>query len=216
VCSSDLRWLLLPIGVVSIGSFLLSFFLTAKQPKTILSHLAGVLGITLTGPSSYYIVRGQLDATALVLWVLNILFFGSCVFYVHMRIQALAARRIKWSPRDRITCGGLNLVCHLVMIVILLFLVLEHPMPALALLPFVPMTINAVWGTVKLASEANLRILGFTLLGHSVAFMALLFILLGKVLVERMGIVFCLVLFVSRGSVGGQTNTPLLLSGLAV
>jgi hypothetical protein len=168
------RWLLFPIGIVGIGCFLLNFLLTRRQPKTILSDLAAVLGVTLTGPSAYYIGRGQLDVTALVLWLLNILFFASCVFYVHMRIQALAVRRIEWNLRDRITCCGLNLVYHVMMIVILLFLVLERLMPSLALLAFVPITINAAWGTLKFASETDFRILGFTLLGHSVAFMALL------------------------------------------
>jgi hypothetical protein len=51
-------WLLLPIGVASMGCFLLSFFLTKRKPKTITSDLVSVLGVTLTGPGMYYVVSG--------------------------------------------------------------------------------------------------------------------------------------------------------------
>jgi hypothetical protein len=172
------RWLLLPIGVASIGCFFLNFFLARRQPKTIPSDLAGVLGVTLTGPSTYYVVSGQLDTTAFVVWLLNILFFGSCVFYVHMRIRALAARKTDWGFQDRFRYGGLNLVYHVVMIAILLLLVLQRLTPSLALLAFAPITMNAVWGTVKLASQTDFRKLGLALLSHSVVFMALLLVLL--------------------------------------
>lgn len=160
------------------GCFLLSFFLMKRQPKTIPSDLVSVLGITLTGPSTYYVVSGLLDRTAFVVWVLNILFFGSCVFYVHMRIRALAAKKVQWSFRDRFTYGRLNLIFHVVMITILLLLVFDQLMRSLVLFAFAPITIHAVWGTLKLANDSDFRKLGLTLLGHSVAFMVLLLALL--------------------------------------
>lgn len=172
------RWLLLPIGVASMGCFLLSFFLTKRKPKTITSDLVSVLGVTLTGLGMYYVVSGQLDRTAFVVWLLDILFFGSCVFNVHMRIRALAAKKVQWSFRDRFTCGRLNLIFHVVMIAILLLLVFEQLTPFPVLLAFAPITIHAVWGTVKLANDPDFRKLGLTLLGHSAVFMMLVFVLL--------------------------------------
>jgi len=172
------RWLLLPIGVASMGCFLLSFFLTKSQPKTIPSDLVSVVGVTLTGPSAYYVVSGQLDRTAFVVWLLNILFFAGCVFHVHMRIRALAAKKSQWSFRDRLTCARTNLISHAVMIAILLLLVFEGLTPSLILLAFAPITIHAVWGTAKLTNDPNFRKLGLTLLGQSVVFMMLLLVLL--------------------------------------
>jgi hypothetical protein len=172
------RWLLLPIGFASMCCFLVSFFLTKRQPKAISSDLVSVLGVTLTGPSTYYVVSGQLDRTAFVVWLLNILFFGSCVFYVHMRIRALAAKKVQWNFRDRFTCGRLNLMFHVVMIAVLMLLVFERLTPSPVLLAFAPITIHAVWGTVKLADDPDFRKLGLTLLGHSAVFMMFLLVLL--------------------------------------
>lgn len=172
------RWLLLPIGALGMGCFFLNFILTRVQAKTILGDLAAVLGLTLTGPSAYYVVSDRLDTTALIVWLLDVLFFGSCVFYVHMRIQARAAKKTDWVFRDRVAYGGLNLIYHLAMIVGLVALVFERLTPSLVLLAFVPITINALWGTMRLVSETNFKRLGFTLLTHSIAFMVLLLILL--------------------------------------
>jgi len=172
------RWLLISIGFVSIGCFLVNFVLSKSRSKTITRDLVSVLGLTLTGPSAYYVVSGQLDTTAFIVWLLNFLFFGSCVFYIHMRIEALAAKKSRWSFPDRFACGSLNLTFHAVMIAILLLLIVQRLTPPLMVLAFAPITIHAILGTVKLASEADFRKLGLTLLGHSVVFMILLLILL--------------------------------------
>jgi hypothetical protein len=172
------RWLLLPIGVASMGCFLLSFFLARRQPKTITSDLVSVLGVTLTGPSMYYVVTGQLDRTAFVLWLLNILFFASCIFHVQMRIRALGVKKTQWSFGDRLRCNGFNLIFHAVMIAVLLLLVFEHWIPSIVLFAFAPITVYAVCGTAKLTNDRDFRKLGLTLLGHSIVFMVLLLVLL--------------------------------------
>lgn len=130
------RWLLLPTGLASVGCFLLSFFLTQRLPKTITSDLVSVLGVTLTGPGIYYVVSGQFDKTAFVIWILNVLFFGSCVVHVHMRIRALAVKKTRWSVQDRLRYGGLHLIFHVVMIAVLLLLVFERLMPSSVLFAF--------------------------------------------------------------------------------
>jgi len=171
------RWLLLPIGLVGMAIFVLNFFLTRGQGKTIPADLAAVVGLTLTAPAAYYVASGTFAATALVLWLLNILFFGSTVFYVHMRIRALAAKKVEWGWKDRFAYGGVNLAYHVVMVGILMLLAFNRLTPTFQLLAFAPMTLNAVWGTLRLASSVNLKKLGFTLLTHSLAFLVLTLIL---------------------------------------
>jgi hypothetical protein len=178
------RWFLVPLGAAGVGSFLLTFFLTRHQPKTIASDLAAVFGLTLTAPGAFYVASGHLGEDAFLLWLLNVLFFGSCVFYVHMRIRALAAKKDRWGWKDRLTYGGTNLVYHLAMIGILLLLASKNITSAVQLLAFAPMTITALWGTARLVSETNLRRVGFMLLTHSVAFM-ILFLLFFREAVHR-------------------------------
>jgi hypothetical protein len=165
------RWLLLPLAAVSVVCFFFNFILTKRQSKTIPSDLAAVLGLTATAPGAFYVASGRLGTEAFLLWLLNVFFFGSCVFYVHMRIRALASKKNRWGLRDRLAYGGTNLIYHLVMVGILILLALERVMPSLQLLAFAPMTITALWGTTTLVSETNLRKVGFMLLTHSVLFM---------------------------------------------
>lgn len=75
------RWLLLPIGVLGLCCFLLSFVVSQNRQKTIGSDLVAVVGLTLTAAGAYYVTSGNFDGTALVLWLLNSLFFGSSAFF---------------------------------------------------------------------------------------------------------------------------------------
>lgn len=85
-------------------------------------------------PGAYYVTSGNFDGTALVLWLLNSLFFGSSAFYVHTRIRALALRKAKWGWKDRLTYGGINVAYHFVMIGILVLLAFNRITPTLQLL----------------------------------------------------------------------------------
>ena len=85
--------LLLAIGAAGTISFLGNFFFVKRYSKMIATDLIAVAGLTLSGPSVYYVLVGKIDATALSLYVLNFLFFGGSVFYVHMKIRASASKK---------------------------------------------------------------------------------------------------------------------------
>lgn len=172
-------WLLVVIGIFGAVSFFGNFLLTRKVQKSIPSDLVAVAGLTLSAPSAYYVVTGALDTKALVLWMLNVLFFGCSVFYVHLKIRASAMKKNRWHVWEKISVGKLNILYHCFVVTVISVLVLYRLTPATIALAFVPMIVHAIAGTVNLSRRVKFKRLGFMLLGHSIVF-GILFVFLVK------------------------------------
>ena len=158
------------IGVLGAISFFGNFFLARKYSKTIASDLIAVAGLTLSAPSAYYVLTQAIDRFALGLYILNFLFFGCSVFYVHMKIRASITRNSKISWSDKLSLGKLNLFYHGAVILIVGFLIVTQFTAQLALIAFVPMVFHGVYGTLSLSGNVRFKNLGLLLLGQSVLF----------------------------------------------
>jgi hypothetical protein len=167
-------WLLLALGVPGVTSFVGNFLLTRRFPKTIPSDLLAVAGLTLGAPAAYYVTSGSMGMTAFFLWLLNFLFFGCSVFYVHMKIHASATKKPVFRLEERLLIGKLNLVYHLTVLLLVAVLSVEHYTPRFAVLAFVPMSLHSVYGTCTLSSRVSFKNIGLLLLGHCLVFVALL------------------------------------------
>ncbi|MDP2886439.1 MAG: YwiC-like family protein [Ignavibacteria bacterium] len=163
-------WALAAIGVLAAISFLVRFFLGIGRTRNVGSDLVAVAGLTLTAPSAYYVLTKTLDGHAITLWLLNFLFFGSGVVYVHMKMKAKAMGKIRLGWLERISIGKLNLIYHVVVVAAVLVLASLHLTQTAAILAFVPMIIHAVLGTVRLSQNVRFKTLGFLLLAQSIVF----------------------------------------------
>lgn len=163
-------WKIIPIGLFAVACFVLHFVLTRVHSKSVLSDLLAVAGLTVTAPAVLYVATGELTGRALFIWILNLLFFGSGVVYVHMKIAATSFRQGPFSLKQRLSLGFLNVVYHCVVFGIVTVLVAFEYTPTLLLLAFVPMTIHAIYGTLKLSGQVQFKKLGLLLLGHAVVF----------------------------------------------
>lgn len=166
--------LLLVFGIAGICTFVANFYLTKAFGKIIATDLVAVAGLTLGGPGAYYVLTGAVDRTATSLYLLNVLFFGCSVFYVHMKIRASAAKNSEMSLSARISQGKLNLLYHAAVVVIVGILASLHLTPIVVITAFVPMLAHAVYGTFTLARKVRFKNLGFILLGQSLLFGVLL------------------------------------------
>lgn len=167
-------WLLGGIGMVGASAFLLNFILVRRYEKNLWSDLVAVLGLTLSAPSAYYVATGKLDQTAALLWLLNFLFFGGGIVYVHMKLRAAAMKKNALSFAEKLGLGKLNLLYHFFVLTLVGILVVKNFTPLLAMAAFVPMTIHAVYGTCKLSNTVRFKNLGLLLLAHALAFAVLL------------------------------------------
>lgn len=167
-------WFLLAIGSAGMTLYFANFFLTLRYSKTIATDLLAVAGLTLSAPCAYLVSTHSLDQTAFVLWLLNFLFFGCSVFYVHMKIRATSLRKSELTFSDRFSLGRLNVLYHVAVVAIVVGLAVGHYTPQLAFLAFVPMTLHAVYGTYRLSTRVRFKNLGLLLLGHSIVFVLIL------------------------------------------
>lgn len=167
-------WLLVPIAILAAALFLVSLFLTRDKPKSIVSDLAAVIGLTLTAPAAMYVLSGSLLSDILLVWLLNVLFFGSSVFYVHMKIKASGLKKEHFSRRERMLIGYVNILYHLAVLGILFTMVQARYAPSLAFVAFVPVSLHALIGTARLSSRVRFKKLGFLLLGQSLLFAILI------------------------------------------
>jgi len=179
-------WWLLGIGTLSVIAFFANFVLTRHYSKTVLSDLISVLGLTLSAPAAYYTITGKLDQTAALLWLMNFLFFGSGIVYVHTKLRAAALKKPEFSFGEKLSLGKLNLIYHLVVLAIVGILAVQNFTPLFALVAFVPMTIHAIYGTLKLSSTVRFKNLGLILLLHSLIF-ALLFAIGASLILAQAG-----------------------------
>lgn len=172
-------WLLLPVGALGLASFLGNFYLTRFVAKSIASDLVAVFGLTLSAPTAFYVAGGVLDWTAVELWLLSFLFFGGSIFYVHMKIKAKGTKKADLSFKEKLSLGRLTLLYHFFVLLIVIYLGATRYSWQLAVVAFVPMTIHAVYGTIKLSNRVQFKRLGLLLLGQSVLF-ALLLLTIGR------------------------------------
>lgn len=49
--------------------------------------MVGTIGLTASAPAAYYVITGNFNATAWMLWLANILFAGDQIHYVQLRIH---------------------------------------------------------------------------------------------------------------------------------
>jgi hypothetical protein len=163
-------WLLVPIGVFALSAFFLNLALTHNRPKSIASDFAAVVGLTTTGPAASYVITGSLEPEGLIVWLLNVLFFGSSVFYVHMKISASSLKKEVMTGRDKLRVGQHNILYHIALLAAVTTLTSTFETPAVVVAAFVPVSLHALIGTVRLSSRVRFKVLGFLLLGQSLFF----------------------------------------------
>lgn len=172
--------LLLAIGAGGILSFMANFYLTKNHSKSIVTDLVAVAGLTLSGPSAYYVLTGEIDRIAVSLYIFNVLFFSCSVFYVRMKIRALATKKRELGWEERLSLGRMNLLYHAAAVMIVGFLASMHCTPIIVLMAFVPMVVHGLYGTIKLSGNVRFKSLGLILLGQSIVFAVVLSISMWK------------------------------------
>lgn len=164
-------WHLLPLGVLGFLLFLLHLYLARqRQERSLIGELAGMWALALTAPAAFYTVGGEGWQSSFLAWLLSILFFGSGIFYVRMKVGTYFNKTQSTEQKRR-------LATSFALVVVLLLSYLRW-VPSLSLLAFAPITLQAVWGILKTDNELSFRKLGFTQVGHTVIFALLLMLLL--------------------------------------
>lgn len=169
---------LLAFGAVEAAIFLSSIksFLERDQ-RSLLNELTVVAALTLSGPASYYAITGLLNTLALLLYVLNFLFFGSSVFYVKTRIEFLKMKGVRKGEAK--TAFVMMLAYHTLLIALIVSAAIAGMVSPWILLAFVPMLFQVTVGTLSKATKMNFKRLGFALVAQSAVFLVVIAVFLG-------------------------------------
>lgn len=161
---------LLPLGAV-VGALFLAQAALKKlgRQSRMAAQLIGSLGLTSTAAGAYYVVAGQFDSKALVLWGANWLFAANQIQFVQLRIHsARAAGRAEKSPR-----GKSFLAAQLVTVVLLVAAWRVGGLPAAAALAFTPALIRGFLWFLRPPAPLEIYRLGYGELANALAFGAL-------------------------------------------
>lgn len=138
-----------------------------RRERSTAGELWMIAGLTLTAPAAYHVGSGRLDATALWLWCLCILYFTSSVFHVRLRVLALQPRRE--AERLRVRRGSLAYHCCLALL--LLGLAgggILHPLVVVA---YVPILARSARHLAPPRREADMKQVGILEMVYSAGFL---------------------------------------------
>jgi hypothetical protein len=165
----DHLWYLLVLGGATGLLLLLHGYLVSElSQRSFAAEFLGVLCLTSSSAAARYVLLCSLDRMAFVLWVLNILYFSSSIFYVKMRVSRYAKK-----PDSR----SLTLQCaayHIVLLVCLVLFVLRGEGSFLAALAFAPILIRTFYAMLFPQASLNLKRIGLAEIAYSLAFVVLL------------------------------------------
>lgn len=159
------RWYLAPMGLALSGLLAIHTYLAAQRAERKISgEFLGVLGMTLTAPGAYYVVTGRLDSFAGLLWLLNLLYFTSGIFYVKMRVSRFAKRPEAGQLTGQ--CAGY----HLLVLAAVGGMVWLGWVTILVIIAFAPVVLRALRAMLSSEPRLNLKRIGWMEVVYTVVF----------------------------------------------
>ncbi|HEX2866637.1 MAG TPA: YwiC-like family protein [Ignavibacteriales bacterium] len=150
--------------------FISSLYIMFTFRKNVWSDFLAMAGLTLSAPAVVYLTESNFTSKGLILYLLNVLFFGSSAFYVHMKMKLSSLKKQEVTLSEKLTIGRLNLLYNGASVVLLALFILQYPSKLLAAIAFFPMILHAVAGTFKLPGKVSYKKIGLTFLAYSLVF----------------------------------------------
>ena len=160
-----------PLGAAVAAAFIAQAVLKKLGRRTrMLSEMVGTIGLTASAPAAYYVITGEFNATAWMLWLANILFAGDQIHYVQLRIHTAKIQGF----RAKFANGWVFALGQALMTAIITLACLARLMPAIASLAFAPLLFRGWFYFVQEPTPLVVRRLGWSELKHATAFCVLL------------------------------------------
>ncbi|HKD83360.1 MAG TPA: YwiC-like family protein [Terriglobales bacterium] len=134
------------------------------------AQVIGAIGLTSAAAGAYCVATGQLDRTAIALWMANWLFAGDQIHFVQLRIHSSRADTVA----QRFQQGRAFLFAQIVLIGTILASYRVGLFPAAVFLAFVPVLFRGTAWLVRKRQPLDVHKLGFAELAHALLFGALI------------------------------------------
>ena len=140
------------------------------RPGRMPAQIIGAIGLTSTAVGAYYVATGRLDRTAIALWLANWLFAADQIHFVQVRIHSSRAD----SFEEKVQMGLPFLIGQIGLIGVVLAACRFGLFPLAAAVAFLPVLLRGTFWFVRKRQPLDVHRLGFTELGHSLLFGAIL------------------------------------------
>ena len=134
------------------------------------AQVIGAVGLTSTAAGAYYVATGQLDHTAIALWLASWLFAGNQIHFVQLRIRASRAASLD----DKLKAGLPFLAGQVVLLAVLRGASTIGLFPQIAAVAFLPVLLRGMFWFVRGRQPLDVHKLGFSELGQALLFGAVL------------------------------------------
>lgn len=134
------------------------------------AQVIGAIGLTSTAAGAYYVATGQLDRTAIALWLANWLFAGDQIHFVQLRIRSGRAAAIE----EKLKSGFPFVLMQLPLVGGLVAGYCVGLFPAMIALAFLPVLLRGTLWFIRGYQPLDVHNLGFSELRQALFFGALL------------------------------------------
>ncbi len=165
-------WLLIPLGIAAVAVAGVTLVLEAKnKDRSAGGELLGIVGLSLTLPAIAYASTGRLEARAVGLWILAVLFFMGSVFHVRYLLRRRDANRGELA--DRLRSGGMSLAFHGGALAAAIGLAAAGLVPPAAAPVLAPVLVKSGLSVFRRAPVSlTVRRVGYGELAHAIVFAA--------------------------------------------
>lgn len=168
---------LLVFGAIGITAFLVQLYLSKLNlDKTQGGQLFAMSMLVMTAPSAYYVGVGGFDLTMIQLYFLNLMFFGSGIIYVRMKISALATKKDKFTINEKLFIGRYNIAYHIIILFLIVVLFVRGSVGLLVFTGFLPVIVHSIMGTFMLERKVVFKRLGWIETVYSILFAVMMII----------------------------------------
>ena len=157
------------LGILSLGIYLGLAFRRAEM--SVVGEWMGIAGVALGAPGVYWVGTRTLDVTALLLYLLNVLYFGGTVFYIKFKVREqmrTVSPDATW--HNKLWAGRLTLAYHAMVFIVVVALTIIRCTPMLVAVAFLLPMCKTFAGVLMRPSKLNIPRLGFIELGITAAF----------------------------------------------
>ncbi len=159
-----------PLGAAVATAFIAQTLLKKLGRRArMLSEIVGTIGLTAAAPAAYYVITGNFNQTAWMLWLANILFAGDQIHYVQLRIHTAKIEGF----RAKLAHGWRFAMGQALMTAILTLACMSRFMPPFASLAFAPLLFRGWFYFIQEPGPLIIRRLGWNEMKHATAFCVL-------------------------------------------
>ena len=166
-CNADLWPLAGAVAAAFIGQALLK---KLGRRARMASEMVGIIGLTAAAPAAYYVITGEFNTTAWMLWLANTLFAGYQIHYVQLRLHTAKIEGF----RAKLQRGWAFAAGQALMTTIITIACLDRLIPPVASLAFAPLLFRGWFYFIQEPGPLVVRKLGWNELKHATAFCVIL------------------------------------------